>query len=131
MTRREELHANEDTAPTLRAQSEVGAGERGQQIAAVGRLGQQLGAGRGQQLTAESEFSGAMAVGQETVVADALETRRNYMLQEAADELLGRYGHHLGFTCVAGILPGEGKSTVFQSQEGPVGDGGGIDPKGG
>src|ERR1035438_10097096 len=31
MTRREELHANEDTSPTLRAQSGVGAGERGQQ----------------------------------------------------------------------------------------------------
>src|ERR1035438_7369640 len=63
MTRREEWHANEDCFPTLRAEPEVGAGECCQQIAAVGRLGQQLGAGRGQQLTAESEFSGAMAVG--------------------------------------------------------------------
>ena len=45
------------------------------------------------------------------------------MLQEAADELLGRDGHHLGFGCVAVILPLEGDPTVFESQEAAVGDG--------
>src|ERR1017187_7914419 len=36
------------------------------------KLGQQLGGGRGQQLTAEIEFGLAVAVGQEAVIADAL-----------------------------------------------------------
>jgi hypothetical protein len=37
-----------------------------------------------------------MAVGQETVIANALETRGQGVLQEKADELLGRDSHHLG-----------------------------------
>ena len=70
------LQSDEDSRATLWAQPEVAAGECCQEVAAVGRLGQQLGAGRGQQLAAEREFGGAMAVGQETVVADTLEAGR-------------------------------------------------------
>ena len=65
----------------------------------------------------------AVAVGQEAVVADALEAGRNDVLEEAADELLGGDGHHLGFAGVAVILPLEGDLAVFQGQQAPVGDG--------
>src|SRR5450759_2576431 len=64
-----------------------------------------------------------MAVGQEAVVADALQAGRQNVLEEAADELVGGDGHHLGFACVAIIFPLEGNLAVFQSQEAPVGDG--------
>ena len=65
------MDSDEDAFPTLRAET-VGGGECCQQVAAIGRLGQQLGGGRGQQLTAEIEFGLAVAVGQEAVIADAL-----------------------------------------------------------
>src|ERR1035441_10570467 len=64
-----------------------------------------------------------MAVGQEAVVADALKAGRNGVLQEAADELVGGEGHHLGLVAVPVILPLEGNLVVFESQEAPVGDG--------
>jgi len=59
-----------------------------QKFPVVAGARQQLGAGRGQQLAAEFQLAGALAVGQEAVVTDALETRRRGVLQEAADEFL-------------------------------------------
>src|ERR1035437_10989735 len=59
-----------------------------------------------------------MAVGQEAVVADALKAGRNGVLQEAADELVGGEGHHLGLVAVPVILPLEGNLAVFESQGG-------------
>ena len=64
-----------------------------------------------------------MAVGQETVVADALKAGRKGVLQEAADELLGREGHHLLLLPVAIIFPLEGDLTTFQRQQTAIGDG--------
>jgi len=68
-----------------------------------------------------------MAVGQESVIADALETRRQGMLQETADELLGRDGHHLLLLCGRPldpvIFPGEGDLTVFQLEQAAIGNG--------
>jgi hypothetical protein len=94
---REELQSDEDSRATLWAQPEVAAaGECCQEVAAVGRLGQQWRAGRSEQLAAESEFGLAMAVGQEAVVTNAWQAGRQNVLEEAADELLGRDGHHLG-----------------------------------
>src|ERR1019366_2056853 len=65
----------------------------------------------------------AVAVGQETVIADTWQAGRYHVLEEEADELLGGNGHHLGFASVAVILPLERDSAVFQSQEAPIGDG--------
>ena len=62
--------------------------------AAVDGLGQQAGAGRGKEPTAEGQFLGPMAVGQETVIADALEARWKGVLQETPDELFGGNRHH-------------------------------------
>src|SRR6202140_4616437 len=64
-----------------------------------------------------------MAVGQETEVADALEARRNSVLQEAADKLFGRGGHHLLLLPVAVIFPLEGNLALFERQQAPVGNG--------
>jgi hypothetical protein len=73
----------------LRAEAEIGTGESGQQVAAIGRLGQQQGGGRGQELAAEFEFGLAMAVGREAVVANPLKVGRDGGLQEAVNELFG------------------------------------------
>ena len=64
-----------------------------------------------------------MAVGQEAVIADALEAGRQGVLQEAADELLGGDGHHLGVAGVAVIFPLEGDLAIFEGQQTLVGDG--------
>src|ERR1017187_4312673 len=87
-------------------------------VAAIGWLGQQVGAGRGQQSAAESQFFSAMAVGQETVVADALEARRKGVLQETPDEFFGGNRHHLlWLLLVPVIFPGEGDLALFKRQE--------------
>ena len=109
--------------PHLWAEMEVGAGESGQEVAASGRLGQQLGTGGGEQLATERELGLAVAVGQEAVVADALQAGRRHVLEEAADELHGGDGHHSGFAGIAVIFPLEGYLTVFESQQTAVGDG--------
>jgi len=77
---------------TLRAALEVAAGEPGVELAelVVDHGGwQQVGARDGQTAAAEIQLIDAVTVGQETVVADALETPRHSVQQEAADELLG------------------------------------------
>ena len=63
-----------------------------------------------------------MAVGQEAVIADALKTGRDGVLEEAADELVGGKSHDLGLVAVAVVLPLEGDHAVFQFEDAPVGD---------
>src|SRR5664279_3469860 len=92
-------------------------------VSAARKSRQAAGWGSGRELAAESKFVGAVAVGQEAVGADALETGWQNVLREAADELPGGDAHHLGFASVAVILPLEGDLAVFQSQEAPMGDG--------
>ena len=72
MTGWKEWQSYEGAFATLWAEPEVGAGEGGEEVVAVSRLGQQLGAGCGQQLATEREFGLAVAVGQEAVIADTL-----------------------------------------------------------
>src|ERR1039457_389607 len=65
-----------------------------------------------------------MAVGQETVIADALEARRKGVLQEAPDEFFGGNSHHLLWLLLVPVgFPGEGDLALFQRQEATVGDG--------
>jgi len=123
VTRREKLHADEDGLTALRAESGVGGGECCQEIATIGGLGQQLGAGGGEQLATECEFGGAVAVGQEAVIADALQAGRRHVLEEEADELVGGDGHDFGFACVAIVFPLEGNPAVFEGQQTAVGEG--------
>jgi len=74
------LHPDQYAYPALRTQREVAGGERRQKITAIGRLRKQHGTHRCQQLAAEIQFGGAVAVGQEAVIANALEAWRKRML---------------------------------------------------
>jgi len=101
-------HPHQGANAALRAKAELTGGERRQKIATAGRLRQQQGTCRGQQAAAEVQFGRAVAVGQQAVVADALEAGRKRMLQEAADELIGGNGHQLLLLPVAVVFPLEG-----------------------
>ena len=57
-----------------------------------------------------------MAVGQKAVVADALKAGRKSVLQEAADEVIGRDGQHLLLLPVAVVFPLEGDPAIFECQ---------------
>ena len=53
-----------------------------------------------------------MAIGEEAIVADAMEAVRQGVQQEAADELVGGERHDLGLAVVAVVLPAEGDVAV-------------------
>ncbi len=57
--------------------------------------GGRISIGRREQRAAQREFVGSTAVGEETVVADAVKPVRQRVQQEASDELVGRQGHLL------------------------------------
>ena len=61
-----------------------------------------------EQPPAERQLVGAVAVGEEAVVADAVKAVRQGVQQEAADELVGVERHDLRLAVVAIILPAEG-----------------------
>jgi len=72
---------------------EVVRGDCRQQLAAIVRGRQETCDGSNQQLAAQSELGCAMAVGQKTEVAYALETGRQRVDEKAPDELIGLDGH--------------------------------------
>ena len=76
-----------------------------------------------EQPAAERELGGAMAVGEEAEVADAMEAVRQDVQQEAADELVGVERHHLGLAVVAIVLPAEADLAVVEADQPAVGDG--------
>ena len=76
-----------------------------------------------QQKTTAGELGDTMAVGQEPVVADAMESVRKNVQQEATDEFVGAQGHELGPFVVAIILPAEADLSLVQTHEAAVGDG--------
>ena len=59
-----------------------------------------------------------MAVGQEAVVADAVEAVGQRVQEEAADELVGVERHHLGLVVVPVVLPAEADPTVVRGRPG-------------
>ena len=65
------------------------------------------GVGASSRATAERELVGAMTVGEQAIVADAVEAVRQSVQQEAADELVGVERHDLGLPCGV-VLPAEG-----------------------
>ena len=82
-----------------------------------------LGRGRGEEAAAEGEPGGAVAVGEEAEVADAVEAGRQDVEQEPAHELAGVEGHDLVATLVAVVLPAEADRVVGHGDEPAVGDG--------
>jgi len=95
--------------------------ESSQKVVVVGGPRQQIRTRRGQQVATHCELIGAMAVGQEAVVTDALETRGQGVLQEEADELLGGHGHHLAKR-VTVVSPGKRDMAVLEGEQAVVAD---------
>ena len=73
-------------------------------------------------MTTELEFELAMAIGEKAVVADALETGGQGVLQEKADKLLGGNRHELAQR-VAVVGPGKGDLAVLERDQAPIADG--------
>lgn len=78
-----------------------------------------------EQLTRAGDVVGAAAIGEETIVADAMESGGQDVDEEAANELVDGEGHHLGAFASFGavVLPLEGDASVVDRDEPTVGDG--------
>jgi hypothetical protein len=78
-----------------------------------------------EQVPGSGDVAGAAAIGEEAVVADAVEAVGQNVDQEAADELVGGEGHHLGLATPLGpvILPPEGHAGLVEGEEPAVRDG--------
>ena len=77
---------------------------------------------RRQQLAAARQLGRAVPVAQQAVVADALESRRQDMQQEAADEFLPVQAHDLLARVVPVVLPVEADLAIGQVDEAIVGN---------
>ena len=77
-----------------------------------------------EQLTRSGDVLGAPAIGEETVVSDAVETVGQDVDQEAADELVGVERHELVAGVALGpvILPFESHALAVEGDEPAVGD---------
>lgn len=76
-----------------------------------------------QQPAAQVEPGGAMAVGEEAIVPDAVEAVGQRVQEEAADELVGVQRHDLRPAAVAVILPAERDAVVVHADQPGIGDG--------
>src|ERR1700745_244802 len=76
-----------------------------------------------EQPTTESEAITAGAIGEETVVADAMEALRQSMQQKAADELVGIEGHHFGLAVRSIVFPDKANLPVDEREQPAIGDG--------
>ena len=76
-----------------------------------------------EQLEAQRQQRSAVAVGEESEVADAHEAGRQQMEQEAAQELIDRQSHEPFLVAVGGIAPTEGDVAIGESDQPAVGNG--------
>jgi hypothetical protein len=65
----------------------------------------------------------APAIGEEAVLADAMEAVRQAVQRKAADELIGAKRHCPGLAVVSIVLPGEADLAVGERDQSAVGDG--------
>ncbi len=59
------------------------------------------------ELTAKGDFIVASAIGEEAIMADAMEAVRQGVQEKATNELTGIKRHHLGFAILPIVLPGK------------------------
>lgn len=78
---------------------------------------------RREQLAAKCNIVGAVAVGEQAVVPDAVKAVRQGVHQKAPDELARLERHRFTFAVLAIILPAEGHTTIGQRDQAAVGDG--------
>ena len=60
-----------------------------------------------EQFATEGNVIAASAIGEEAIVADAMEAVRQGVQQEAPDELIGCQHHHFGLAIRSIVFPGE------------------------
>src|SRR4030081_1558517 len=104
---------NDDHAP---AAARAWVRERGRLVAAGGILvGFARARRRGEQLTGACDVVDARAAGKQTIVTDAVEAGRQYMDEEAADELVGVERHRFEpvAPCRPIVLPAEGDAVAI------------------
>jgi hypothetical protein len=77
--------------------------------------------GRHQQLAAERDLIGTVAVGEQAVVTDAMEAVRR-VHQNAPNELTGLERHHFALAVLAIILPAKADLPVGQRDQPAIGD---------
>jgi hypothetical protein len=75
-----------------------------------------------EKFAAKRELGGAMAVGHEAEMADAVEAVGQCVKKEAADELMGFESHDFCRAVLAVILPGEGNMILVECDEPAIGD---------
>ena len=80
---------------------------------------------RVEQAAAQRQFVGAMTIGEQPVMANAIEPVRQDVKQEAADELAGgeRHGLALCWSGLAVVLPAEDDMLIGEFDEPAVADG--------
>jgi len=78
---------------------------------------------RAEQRAAAIECGTAVPVGEQSEVADADQSPRQDMEQEAAQELMRRYGHDLLLVAVCVVSPAEGDLIPVEGDETMAGDG--------
>jgi len=78
-----------------------------------------------EQSLTERELVGAVAVGEEAIVANAMEAVRQYVEQEASHELAGAEAHDfaLATAALAIVLPAETDMGLVEIDQAAVGDG--------
>ena len=84
---------------------------------AVSGLRSGIGRLRGQHMPATSDVVAAPAIGEEAVVADAMEAVRQAVQKKAADELIGAKRHCLGLAVMSIVLPGEADLAVGEPDQ--------------
>jgi hypothetical protein len=76
-----------------------------------------------EQPTTASEAVTAGAIGEKTVVSDAMEAVRQSVQQKAADELVGIECHHFGLAVRSIVFPGKADLPIGEREQPAVGDG--------
>src|SRR5215470_3560017 len=76
-----------------------------------------------EQPTTESEAVTAGAIGEKTVVADAMEAVRQSVQQKAADKLVSIECHHFGLAVRTVVFPGKADVPVGEREQPAVSDG--------
>ena len=81
-----------------------------------------LGRWHGEQLACLRDVVGAGAIGEQTVVTNAMEAGGQHMDEKAADELVGGEGHHLVAlaTFEPVVLPLEGDALVIACDQAAI-----------
>jgi len=78
-----------------------------------------------EQLTGSGDVLGPAAIGEQSIMADAVEAAGQHVDEEAADELVDGECHHLAALLLLGavVFPFEGDPGLVERDEAAVGDG--------